>query len=62
MLSKEILLVKIHLNKIEMYNIAKRFGFVDPRVVACSQRLDELLNKYQQLNDANYHIPTQRAV
>ncbi|WP_342742398.1 aspartyl-phosphate phosphatase Spo0E family protein [Paenisporosarcina indica] len=61
MLNKYILLVKIYLYKRDMYNNAKRFGFVDPRVVACSQRLDELLNTYQQLNDANFQMPTQRA-
>lgn len=44
-----------------MYNKAKRFGFIDPRVVACSQKLDDLLNKYQQLNDENFHMPIQRA-
>ena len=54
MLINYILLGQINSKKKDMYSKAKRFGFTDSRVVTCSQELDTLLNKYQEMNDANF--------
>ena len=53
---KYILLGKIKLKKREMYSKAKHYGFTNVRVVTCSQELDTLLNKFQDMNDSDYHI------
>jgi stage 0 sporulation regulatory protein len=53
---KNILMGKIELKKKDMYRSAKRFGFTDPRVVACSQELDILLNRYQEIMVGNFRI------
>lgn len=45
--SKILLLGQIHLKKRIMYSRAKNFGMTHDSVVACSQELDMLLNKYQ---------------
>ena len=37
----------------DMYSKAKHFGFTHPIVVACSQELDSLLNRYQNLRQYN---------
>lgn len=42
-----LLLKQINLKKKDMYNKAKQLGFTHTLVVACSQELDQLLNKYQ---------------
>lgn len=47
-LHQNLLLVQIELKKKEMYKKAKILGFTHPIVVDCSQKLDELLNKYQR--------------
>jgi len=45
---KLILLSQINVKKREMYRKTNDFGMTDPRVVACSQELDTLLNEYQK--------------
>ncbi|TQR19368.1 aspartyl-phosphate phosphatase Spo0E family protein [Psychrobacillus vulpis] len=44
------LLLLIAIKKQEMYKKAKQLGYTHPCVVACSQELDQLLNKYQNIN------------
>jgi len=44
---KHILSRQIKLKQQDMYAKASLFGFTHPIVVACSQELDILLNKYQ---------------
>ncbi len=39
----------IKIKKKKMYKKAKRYGLTDERTVHCSQELDVLLNKYQEL-------------
>ncbi|MEK5040553.1 aspartyl-phosphate phosphatase Spo0E family protein [Sporosarcina sp. FSL K6-3457] len=46
---KCILSSQIKLKQQDMYAKASLFGFTHPIVVACSQELDILLNKYQGL-------------
>jgi len=48
-LYKFILLVKIKVKKRVMYSKAKQYGLTNPIVVNCSQELDTLLNKYQEI-------------
>ncbi|MFC5590893.1 aspartyl-phosphate phosphatase Spo0E family protein [Sporosarcina soli] len=50
MSKKHILLFQINHKRKRMYVKAKRFGFTHPEVVAVSQELDTLLNKYQRIN------------
>jgi len=38
----------------DMYSKAKHYGFTHPIVVACSQELDSLLNRYQNLRQFNH--------
>jgi len=57
MLINYILLGKINVKKRDMYSKAKQFGFTDSRVVTCSQELDTLLNRYQEINDTNFQVP-----
>ena len=45
---KLILLGQIKLKQKIMYNKAKKFGRTHPSVIASSQELDVLLNKYQE--------------
>jgi len=47
---KNVLKGQINFKRKDMYNKAKLFGFTHPLVVACSQELDSLLNKYQSGN------------
>lgn len=56
LLLKNILLGKIELKKRDMYRSARRFGFRDSRVVTCSQELDALLNRYQELINGNFRV------
>ena len=44
---KRFLSVLIKLKRNDMYMKAKHFGLSHPVVVACSQELDTLLNRYQ---------------
>ncbi len=44
---KRFLSVLIKLKRNDMYTKAKDFGLSHPIVVACSQELDTLLNRYQ---------------
>ena len=50
---KRILSSQIKLKQQDMYTKASLFGFTHPIVVACSQELDQLLNKYQGLRSAS---------
>lgn len=45
--SNSVLLAEIIKYKREMYRKAKHLGFTHPSVVHCSQKLDDLINKYQ---------------
>lgn len=49
MLNKHTLEEQIKLKKQDMYAKARMLGFTHPAVVACSQELDRLLNRYQKL-------------
>ncbi len=49
---KRILLVQIKLKRQDMYMSAKHFGLSHPIVVACSQELDTLLNRYQGIKES----------
>ncbi len=44
---KRFLSVLIKLKRIDLYTKAKDFGLSQPIVIACSQELDTLLNRYQ---------------
>lgn len=55
-LIKKILLGKIKWKKREMYNKAKQLGFTNSQVVKCSQELDDLLNRYQEITDIDFQI------
>ncbi|MCG3090004.1 aspartyl-phosphate phosphatase Spo0E family protein [Sporosarcina cyprini] len=48
-LQKELLSLQIQMKRIMMYKMAKRNGFTHPDVIACSQDLDKLLNRYQKI-------------
>ncbi|WP_017380512.1 aspartyl-phosphate phosphatase Spo0E family protein [Paenisporosarcina sp. TG-14] len=48
-LIKLVLLGKINVKKRVMYSKAKQYGLTNPHVVNCSQELDILLNKYQEI-------------
>ncbi|WP_329958839.1 aspartyl-phosphate phosphatase Spo0E family protein [Sporosarcina sp. G11-34] len=50
-LNKKLLSVWIKFNQKIMYKKAKKYGFTHPYVVAHSQSLDVLLNKYQKLSE-----------
>jgi len=60
-LIRNILLGKIKLKKREMYSKAKQLGFTNPLVVKCSQELDDLLNRYQEITDIDFQ-PSVRQV
>ncbi|MER2088672.1 aspartyl-phosphate phosphatase Spo0E family protein [Sporosarcina sp. JAI121] len=45
--ARRVLSVKIKSKRQDMYINAKHFGFTHPIVVAYSQELDTLLNRYQ---------------
>ncbi|WP_310793598.1 aspartyl-phosphate phosphatase Spo0E family protein [Salipaludibacillus neizhouensis] len=55
MIYKLILLGKINIKKREMYRKTNHFRLTDPRVVTCSQELDLLLNRYQEI-DRKRHL------
>ena len=59
---KTVLLRQIKLKQKDMYLEAKIFGFTHPRVVRCSQELDTLLNKYQELDAGQTKHQTLKAV
>lgn len=46
---EKLLSLKIGIRRKVMYRRAKTFGYTHPRVVACSQRLDELINRYHSI-------------
>ena len=52
----KVALTQINNKKLEMYNKAKRFGMTHPAVVACSQELDAMLNRYQGIQRYNQVI------
>lgn len=47
-----VLLEEISERKRKMYKKAKHFGFTHPSVIECSQELDNLLNKYQEIKNS----------
>ncbi|WP_017380518.1 aspartyl-phosphate phosphatase Spo0E family protein [Paenisporosarcina sp. TG-14] len=53
---KMLTLKQINSKKREMYNMAKHYGLVHPSVVACSQELDRLLNKYQGIHQYDHVV------
>ncbi|WP_342509711.1 aspartyl-phosphate phosphatase Spo0E family protein [Sporosarcina sp. FSL K6-2383] len=48
-LKKKVLSLKIRNKRKIMYLKAEKFGFTHPEVVAHSQALDALLNRYQKI-------------
>lgn len=48
-LKKKVLSMRIHHKRKMMYVMAEQFGFTHPEVVAHSQDLDVLLNRYQKI-------------
>lgn len=42
----ESLLLTIESTRLEMIHLAHQFGYSNPSVVSCSQKLDSLLNVY----------------
>jgi len=50
---KNLNLKQINIKKREMYRKAKNLGMTHPTVVACSQELDTLLNRYQEIHQYN---------
>lgn len=48
-LKKTVLSIQIHQMRKMMYVKAEQFGFTHPEVVAHSQDLDVLLNRYQRM-------------
>lgn len=55
-LMKKTLMGKIEFKKREMYRSAKLYGFTDSRVVTCSQELDLLMNRYQEIKYGNFRV------
>ena len=49
LIGKQLLSFKIHMKRSKMVKIAKDRGYTHPAVVACSQELDSLLNRYQNI-------------
>ena len=47
--SRSILKFRIECKRKVMYKRAKVFGYVHPLVVACSQELDVLINRYHRM-------------
>ena len=45
---EKTLLLQIGIKRKVMYRRAKTFGYTHPLVVACSQELDVLINRYQE--------------
>ena len=53
---KVILLCQIKVKQKIMYNRAKNLGRTHSSVIACSQELDLLLNKYQEIQSTDNHL------
>jgi stage 0 sporulation regulatory protein len=49
LIGKQLLTFKIYMKRSQMFKIAKDRGFTHPAVVECSQELDSLLNRYQNI-------------
>ncbi|MDN4607343.1 aspartyl-phosphate phosphatase Spo0E family protein [Sporosarcina highlanderae] len=49
LIEKQTLTLMIHIKRTEMVEKAKNRGLTHPEVVACSQELDVLLNRYQKI-------------
>jgi stage 0 sporulation regulatory protein len=47
---RSVTLMLINIKKQEMLRKAKQYGRTHPSVVECSQQLDVLLNKYQDIH------------
>lgn len=48
--SRNTLLSSIEKTRTEMVNLARQYGYSNPNVVQCSQKLDLLLNVYNNKN------------
>ena len=48
LMNEKALLFQIGIKRKVMYRSAKTFGYTHPLVVACSQELDVLINRYQE--------------
>ena len=53
---KVILLCQIKVKQKIMYNRAKNLGRTHASVIACSQELDLLLNRYQDIQSSDKHF------
>jgi stage 0 sporulation regulatory protein len=51
-----ILLAQIKVKQKIMYNRAKNLGRTHSSVILCSQELDLLLNKYQEIQSSGKHL------
>jgi len=59
LLCKTILTSQINIRKRVMYATAKSYGFTHPRVVAHSQKVDALINRYQRnYSNFGWNIPS----
>jgi hypothetical protein len=47
-MSMNYLLSNIEKTRIEMIDLARQYGYSNPNVVQCSQKLDLLLNVYEK--------------
>lgn len=56
MVKKTLTLKRINSKKRELYTIANHYGMTHPTVVACSQELDRLLNKYQGIHQYKHVV------
>jgi hypothetical protein len=48
-MSMDYLLSNIEKTRIEMIDLAQQYGYSNPNVVQCSQKLDLLLNVYRNI-------------
>ncbi|MCM3691571.1 aspartyl-phosphate phosphatase Spo0E family protein [Neobacillus niacini] len=48
-LSLDYLLSDIEKTRLEMIDLAEQYGYCNPNVVQCSQKLDTLLNVYDTI-------------
>lgn len=46
--NRNSLMVDIEKTRMEMIHLARLFGFANPTVIQCSQKLDLLLNAYHK--------------
>jgi hypothetical protein len=53
--SMNSLLTSIEKTRMEMIQLAFQYGYTNPTVVQCSQKLDSLLNAYKHTTDKPSH-------